>query len=436
MPVHEGNRSLASALRESKAAAVGAIATAVLIVVLISILLSRSSSDEHDPRIVVVKPSEVLELPSEADPQLVLRDTAEPLSPDDFVTTEPDWESDAPRAPEGFLLKVKRSTIVDGVTTAEVEPASLFEAEPEEQLATEGLSFRPVELSSVEESAPSLVAVDARGTVLARSSFTAASEAPTPAGEVEESLQRTFGCGSDGRIETEGKVDTSLDPNVKLTWSRRGRFSVGVDYAAAWVKGEATASFTARAVGDLRCEPKPVVLVEPSWRTVVVVGQVPVPVTVSLPVELSASARVHGEVFATAAIRSDAILGVRRHGSSDTERMAGFSKPELESPFNPRLEGTGSAEASVVPAVSIEAGWGARGLGKLAAVAKLGVRSGIHVGYAAGEDPPSRACLPVKVEASLTVHLPPRTRLGPWTVTPFERNLECEPPLPPESGAG
>jgi hypothetical protein len=104
-----------------------------------------------------------------------------------------------------------------------------------------------------------------------------------------------------------------------------------------------------------------------------------------------------------------------------------FVPPRLVSKkFGPELTLSGSAEASVLSAVSIEAGWRARGLGKLAATAKLGVRGGIHFGFATAEEPPVRACVPVMVEASLAIHLL-RKSSDPWIVTPYETNLLCHP---------
>jgi hypothetical protein len=438
MQVKQDNGSLASPAWWSKPPVkVGVVATVAVFAIVIAWILSPCPSPvEHAPHVVVVEPSDVLELPTDLDPWLVLNGAEERLAPGDFVTAEPDWEADPPHAPEGFLLEVKRSTIADGVTTVEVEPASLFEAEPEEELSTEALHFHPVELSSVEESAPSPVEVPAGEPVFSRASLATASEAPTPVGEVEESLKKAFGCGSSAKIEVGGEVETSLEPNVKLAWSRRGRFSVGIDYAAAWVKGVATARLTARAEGDLRCEPDSIVLVEPSWRTVVVVGNVPVPVTVSLPVVLSASARANADVSAGAEVESNAILGVSYSEGAKPKLEKGFVPPRLVSKeFDPELTLSGSAEASVFPAVSVTAGWKAPGLGKLAAVATLGVRGGVHFGYAAGERPPARACVPVVVEASLAVHLL-RKRLSPWTVTPYKANLICHPRDPKSEGKG
>ena len=63
----------------------------------------------------------------------------------------------------------------------------------------------------------------------------------------------------------------------------------------------------------------------------------------------------------------------------------------------------------------------------VATAAKLGARGGIHVGYALSRQPPSRACVPVSTQASLTVYLV-RKSLGPWTVTPYKANLICRPP--------
>src|SRR5262249_53896240 len=310
---------------------------------------------------------------------------------------------------------------------------SLFEAEPEGKLSTADSRFSSVESAAVEESVFSPLENHAVEPVYSRDALATTSEVPTPLGEVGESLKKTFGCGSSGGREVEGEGDASLEPKVKRDWSKRGRFAVSMDYAAAWAKGKATAHLAARAVGDLRCEPDPVVLVEPRWRTVVVVGQVPVPITVGLPVELSASANGHTKVFVTAKVKSDATLGVSRSKGDRAKLMKGFSPPKLISGSSPELEATGSAEASVLPAVSVEAGWRVRGLGRLAAVAKLGVRGGIHVGFAAGEQPPVRACVPVKAEASLAVHLV-RTSLGPWTFTPYETNLSCRPPDPESEG--
>jgi hypothetical protein len=270
--------SRASAFRLGTLLVIAGIATAILAIVMA--VGDEDDDTPDDPRVVVVESSDVLELPTATDSRLVLDDTEEHLDAGDFITTEPDWEADSPHTPEGFLLKVKHSKIADDITTVETEPASLFEAEPEEQLNTEDSHFRPVESSAVEEASASLVEVNMGETIFSRASVADASEALTPAGEVKESLHRTFGCGSSGEIEVGGGIDTSLEPDIEFVWSKRRRIPIGIDYAAARVKGTATARLSARAGGDFRCEPDPIVLVEPSWRTVVVVGQVPVPVTV------------------------------------------------------------------------------------------------------------------------------------------------------------
>jgi len=437
--VKQGNGSLASASPWNKPSVKArAIATAVALsiaVVMAFVLSSCSSSVEHDlhgvvgepPKVVVVEPSKVLELPTETDPRLVLEGAEERLATGDFVTADPDWEAADPHAPEGFLLKVEDAVIADGVTTVDVEAASLFEAEPEGTLNMVDESFSPVESSTVEDSAPVFA--------LARASATSGSEEPDPVGKTNRSFVERLACGASGSIGVKTDVKTSLKPHVILEWSRRGRFRVGVDYAAAWVKGEATASVTARTSGLLRCEPDPIELARPSWRTVVLVGHVPVPVTVGLPIELSASARANGEVSITASVNSAATIGVSRRDGK-TERAGKFVAPELVSSFEPELIRIGTAEATVFPAVSVEAGWKAPGLGKLAAVATLGVRGGVHIGYAAREEPPTRACVPVKVEASLSVHLPLQNTLGPWTVTPYKRNLRCYPRDPKSEGKG
>lgn len=419
--------------KKPSAKAVAVVVVAILTIVVLRTLSSSSGPEDVDPRVVVIEPSAVLALPTGADPRLILEGSEDSLAVGDFLTTWPDWEAENPHAPEGFLLKVKHSEVVDRVTTVEVEPASLFEVELEGQLDTEGLRFRSVELSSPEASAPGQVEDHVAEPVFARISPRTASGVPDQVGELAESLKRDFGCGGSAKIEVGGKVTTSLEPEVKLVWSRRGRIAVGVDYAAAWVKGTAKAKLRAEAEGDLRCEPDPIVLVAPRWRTVVVVGQVPVPVTISLPVELSAWARGEASGFAEARLRSHAVVGVRHEKGSDAELMAGFSSPTLDSEFSPEFKVAGSAEASVYPAVGVEAGWRVRGLGKLAAAAKLGVRGGIHVGYAAAEQTPMRTCVPVTIEASLTVHVV-RKSLGPWAVTPYEKNLVCRPRDPQSEG--
>ena len=223
---------------------VGAIATAVTAVVVAIIIIAwgsspESSPDDRRPRVVVVNAAKVLALPTEADSRLVLSGKEKRIVVGDFVTTTPDWEANDPHAPEGFLLEVKRSTFAHGVTTVTVEPASLFEAEPEGKLSTADSRFSSVESAAVEESIFSPLESHAVEPLYSRDALATTSEVPTPLGEVEESLKKTFGCGSSGRIEVEGKVDTSLEPKVKLDWSKRGRFSVSMDYAAAWAKGEA-----------------------------------------------------------------------------------------------------------------------------------------------------------------------------------------------------
>ncbi len=422
MRLMQDNSWLTSASRGKAGASVTAVVLAVAVIACGS--SSESSPDDQHPRVVVVEPSEVLELPTDTDPQLVLKGTHSDFVAGNFLTAEPDWTDPDPHVPEGFLLKVEKVAVADGVTTVDVKSASLFEAEPEGTLNMIDESFSPIEASQVEDSTPV--------SALARASLTDRGVEPDPVGGMDEFFSKTLGCGSPGEISVDTAVETSLKPQLILEWKQRGRFPIGVDYAAAWVEGNAMASITAGISGELHCEPNPIVLVRQRWRTVVFVGQVPVPVTIGLPVELAASAWGKEETSIKASITSNATIGVARKGG-ETERIGEFVPPMLEGEFDPELTLKANAEVTVFPAVSIEAGWKAPGLGKLAAAATLGLRGGINFRYAADKDPSAQACVPVRVEARLEVQLV-RKLFGPWTVTPYKRNLACRPPDPETEG--
>src|ERR1044072_6372933 len=97
MPEKQENSSLASTSRWNKPAlkAGAIVAAAVLAIVMISVLSSDSSSEEHGPHVVVVEPSDVLELPTADDPrQLLLEGKNHERSAGVFVTTKTDLEAD------------------------------------------------------------------------------------------------------------------------------------------------------------------------------------------------------------------------------------------------------------------------------------------------------------------------------------------------------
>jgi hypothetical protein len=86
-------------------------------------------------------------------------------------------------------------------------------------------------------------------------------------------------------------------------------------------------------------------------------------------------------------------------------------------------------EATAGPDLELEAGWRVPALGKLAATAAIGVRSGVSVEYDVQKSM-TKTCIPLDVAASIGVHLPLRHRALLFKPKILDTDLECDPPQP------
>jgi hypothetical protein len=385
-------------------------------------LLHDEDRDET-PRIVEVPAATVVRLPTETDSRLVLEGDLG-LDPGDFVTTVPDWEAANPHAPEGFLLQVEEVGTVGGLTTVATEPASLFDAVPDDGIEKNDLDG----FTSVPEAV-----AEGAGVALARF----VDDAESPAGELRRHLEETFKCKAAGRIELEPRVDAGLQPHIDLAWEKASRFRVRLNEASVWVDGSVEAVVGLRTEGSDECELARKTLWVPSWRFVIFVGQVPVPITLKLPVGIEARAGAEAAVKARAWAKIKAKAGLIYKQAAKPKvsvvKGVGLEGPSLDLP----AEAKASAEAALVPGVEVVVGWGISYLGKLALSSKTELRGAARVEYEAKKSRESlRTCLNVKITSALYAQQPfsrePYSLSG--HVSLYDEDLKCEPRKPKSEG--
>lgn len=374
---------------------------------------------DEPPRIVEVPAATVVRLPTEIDSRLVLE--GDPgLDPGDFVTTAPDWEVANPHAPEGFLLEVEEVGTTGGLTAVATEPASLFDAVPDDGIEKndlDGFTFVPEAV--------------AEGARVALARFV--DDAESPAGELRERLKETFNCKGSGKIELRPEVAAGLEPHINLDWEKTRRFRVRLNEASAWVDGSLKAAVGLRTAGSHECELLRRTPWAPSWRFVVFVGQVPVPITLKLPVGIEARAGAEAAVEAGAWAEIKAKAGLI-YKQAERPRVRVVKGVELKGPgLDFPAEAKVSAEAALVPGVEIVVGWGIPYLGKLALSGRTELRGAVRVDYEAEKSRGSlQTCLNVKVTSVLYAQQPfsrePYSLSGNMSL--YDKDLECEPPEP------
>lgn len=352
----------------------------------------------------MVRSSEVLRLPSGVSSKLVLSGE-HTLPSGKFLTTAPGGN-----APEGFLFKVIDSEISGGETVVDVRPASLYEAVPSGSLRAGPEDFGAAGSTYESDEAGQAHAVMVR--------LSAAADSEGEAGRVFAPFSESVECTEEREMSVGGSIRTSFEPRFEMRWGRLRSLRTAVEGATAAIDGRVDAVAEARAEQAGECKLGPVSLLRPEWPAVVLAGPVPVPVTLSLPIELSASAAVRGRtrVAAHAGIRGTLGIvyrGGRPHGINEADPYAGIDPPEVKA--------YATASALIGPVATIEVGWRAPGLGKLAATAEVGIFSGISLAYNIRKPSQVEACVPLRATAAIRLHLPLRKRFSKEVVLKDEK---------------
>jgi hypothetical protein len=212
-------------------------------------------------------------------------------------------------------------------------------------------------------------------------------------------------CTRSKEASVSGEVRTSLKPRFDLSWDRGRKLRTAIQGATALVEGRVEAVAEALAEQAVDCRLGPVPLLRPEWPAVVLAGPVPVPVTLSLPINLSAGAMARGKARVEAHAEIHGTLGIEYRG----KRPRGiYEAPKPSAGIDPEVETTASTNALIGPVATIEIGWRAPGLGRLAARAEIGIYSGIRVTYDVRRRPQIEACVPLEVTAAISLFLPLR----------------------------
>jgi hypothetical protein len=354
-----------------------------------------------------IKTSQVVELPSDARPRLVLSGSHE-FAAGQIITAAP-----GPDAPEGFLLRIRSSEVSGDETTVEVQPASLYEAMPEGSLVASTADFSVDSLHSKAD-------VVAEGHhVLAR----LATEPADDPGSQTVPFDKLLKCKSSQAVSLSGRVRTTLEPHFDLSWDRDG-LRTSIRTASVRVDGGVSVDAEARAEGNASCK-LDTVLLKPSWIAFIPIGPVVVPVTFGLPIRLLASASASGEIRISTGVGAHSSLGIEYdEGAAHPIHIFDYDPPYIE----PAIEAAASARAIVGPEVTVKAGWHVPALGGLAATAGVGIYSGISYSYDISRDPPGKTCVPLELTGTIGFQLPFRRKPHSWPIPIFKEDLDCSPP--------
>ena len=346
------------------------------------------------PDVTRVRPAEIRRLPTRTSKVLVLNGN-HALLPGEFVATAP-----SAKVPSGFLLKVVApSTSSDGKTTLRVAPGDLFEAVPNGSFSADLADL------------PSASAANADARRIARAAARGAADIP---------FSRTVACGGVS-FELSGRVKLALQPHLSAEWGTTWGLVPHLEQAEGSVRASIDASASAKLAFAGACEPEPITLAEPSWTTVVAVGYVPVPITVSIPVTLKTSVTASGAVTVSASAGGSGRLGVKYEDGD----FSGIKDFRTHSDLSREIAGTATAQALVGPALNLKAGWEVPVLGELAVFAEIGAASGLRASVDTGRTPPGKVCVPFVVHGELGVDLFVKSFSKELTL--FDEDLRCLP---------
>jgi hypothetical protein len=390
------------------------VALLLLAVLFVTWLVIDDSEAEPDqrPRVLRIDGSQVIDAPSERDPELVLAGSSD-LASGQLITTEP-----GPEAPEGFLLRVLSSDESDGRTTVEVEQASLFEAVPDGSLVAVPTDFSHY----VEAPEHDYEQIQVHDGELVQTRLLTATPTPSPGHET-----LPFGlaveCEEGEKILLSGEFRTALEPRFDLRWGRRGSVRV----ASARVDGDVFSKLKASATREMSCDLRVPPLLTAQWIAFIPVGPVVVPVHFDLPIEISGSASFMGKAWASAQVDLDGSLGVEYSGGKVRPiRHFGYGPPELDA----GIEATASTKVKAGPELTITAGWRLPALGGLAAKAGIGIYGGVDFNYDTTSEPPEQTCLPLELSGKIGFQASIRKKWKMWPIPIAKKNLKCWPPEP------
>lgn len=350
------------------------------------------------PTITSVARADVVQLPSASDPTLIVSGSHS-FAPGEYLAATP-----GPGVPEGFLLKVVSSTVVGGNTEVETEPGSLYDAIPNGSISAD--------LGDLASATPQNA--DAR-------TFSKALAADASQPEADVPFNEQVSCSGSASMNLDGNLTASLDPNLELEWSRRFGFPTGIDHARATVDAAIAADAQASVSGSASCELEELTLLAPRWTVVVLVGAVPVPLTIEIPINLNASASVEGAISVSADASMQGSLGIQYEDGD----VSGVRELSSSANVDHSVDANASAEARIGPDVGVKAGWEVPVLGELAATAGIEATSGLRLTYVLGDAPPGKLCVPVTAEARIGFNVPV---VGEFTAGPetlYDEDIVC-----------
>ena len=350
------------------------------------------------PKVDVVQAGAVGKLPTSADNTLVL-DGEHDFTPGQYLSAAP-----GTGAADGFLLKVVSSSVANGQTTVVTEPGSLYDAIPNGSV--------DMALGDLGDAEP----LNAPAARLSR----AMAQAPGESTSVPFSQQ--VSCTAGAQLTYSGELQAALGPHFELEWSTRFGFPTGIDSAQATIDAELSADAEATVSGEASCELSPITLIAPRWVVIAVIGGVPVPITIEIPIKLRANGSVAGSVHAEAHASADGSVGIRYEDGD----VSGIRELNRTASYGVDVEANAHLEGRIGPDIGVSAGWHIPVLGSLAATAGLDVTTGLVLDYDSAEAPPGSLCIPFTAIGDLVFNLPIAGELGTGDITLFDRNIRCD----------
>jgi hypothetical protein len=350
------------------------------------------------PKLDVVQAGAVVKLPIAADSTLVL-DGEHDLTPGQYLSTAP-----GTGAPDGFLLKVVSSSVGNGQTTVVTEPGSLYDAVPNGSI--------DMALGDLGNAEPLNASAARLSHAMQR---TAGQSTSVP-------FSKQVSCTAGAQLTYSGELDAALGPHFELNWSKRFGVPTGIDSAQATIDAELSADAEATVSGAASCDLSPITLVAPRWMVIAVIGGVPVPITIEIPIKLRANGSVAGSVHAEAHASADGSVGIRYEDGD----VSGIRELNRTASFDVDAEANAHLEGRIGPDIGVSAGWHIPVLGSLAATAGLDVTTGLVLDYDSTEAPPGSLCIPFTAIGDLVFQLPIVGELSTGDITLFDRNIRCD----------
>ncbi len=352
---------------------------------------------EPGPKLDQVPDADVVQLPSDSNPTLVV-EGEHSYGPGQFLTAAP-----GAGAPEGFLLKVVSSTTAGGETKVQTEPGSLYEAVPNGEIDS------------------SLGDLGSASAVVGRAGYgTGPSTGSSGVSKRQVPFSKKVKCKGSAEETLRGSLTTEVGPHLLIAWHTDFGVPVDVDKARATIDASVEAEIEGSVAAEDECVLSPTTIAEPEWTTTIPVGDIPVPVTVAVPIKLSGLVKVGGSASAGVTAEAHGSFGLAYENGS----VVGIHELSSEAGFDHDEEASAELEARVGPDVSITAGWTIPFLGKLAAGLGVGASTGLKLTYDSAKDPPGTLCAPLTITGSLSIYLPKKT-ISSGTKTLYDGDIKC-----------